>query len=143
MVINSVKKAQIKSQVKTLLFDEVFTFVLVKYSNYSHIFLVENIMELLKNIKINYYVIKLEESKQPIFCTIYSLRLIKFKILKIYIQINLANSFIWPSKSFIRALIFFNQKPDESLRVCIDYWSLNNFTIKIKYLLSCIEEFLN
>ena len=85
MVINSVKKAQIKDQVKTLLFDESFISVLVKYSNYSHIFLVENIMELLKNIKINYYVIKLEKSKQPIFCTIYSLRLIKFKILKIYI----------------------------------------------------------
>ena len=92
------KQAQIKAQSKVrfgvLLFDKAFIEVPTKYSNYSNVFLAENIIELLKNIKINKYAIKLEENKQPSFRPIYSLELVELKILKIYIKTNLFIGFI-------------------------------------------------
>ena len=78
----------------------------MEYSNYSNVFLVENIVKLLENNKMNKYTIKLEKDKQLLFSPIYSLGLVKLKILKTYIEINLANSFIWLSKSPIKAYIF-------------------------------------
>ena len=68
----------------------------------------KNIVKLLKNTKINEYIIKLKKGKQPIFGLIYILRLIKLKTLKTYIDINLVNDFIRPSKSLAGALILFN-----------------------------------
>lgn len=65
-------------------------------------------MKLPEYIKINDYVIKLKEVKQLLFNAIYSLSQIEFKILKIYIETNLANDFIRPFKSSTRALILFN-----------------------------------
>ena len=86
--------------------------------------------ELLKNTRINEHIIKLEEDKQLPFGPNYSLRLVELEILKIYIKINFANSFIWPFKSPAGAPLFFNRKPDKSFRLYIDNWSLNNITIK-------------
>ena len=65
-------------------------------------------MEFLEYIKINDYVIELKKSKQSLFGLIYSLRLIRLRILKIYIKINLVNDFIQLFKSLIGAFIFFN-----------------------------------
>ena len=81
---------------------------MVEYSNYSNIFLVENVAELQENTGMNEYAIKLEEDKQPSFGPIYSLGPVELKILKTYNEINLANGFIWLSKSPTRALIFFD-----------------------------------
>ena len=83
-----------QAQVRILLFDKAFTKVLVKYFDYSNIFLVENTAELLENTKINEYVIKLKKDKQPLFGSIYNLRPVKLETLKIYIKTNLAKSFI-------------------------------------------------
>ena len=69
----------------------------------------------------NEYIIELEEGKQPPFRSIYSLGPVELEILKTYIKTNLANGFIRPSKSPAGALILFDQKPDESLRFCMDY----------------------
>ena len=63
-------------------------------------------MELLENTKINEYAIKLEEDKQLLFGPIYNLGPIELEILKTYIKINLANSFIQPSRFPTRAPIF-------------------------------------
>ena len=68
----------------------------------------ENVVKLLKIFVINEYAIKLEEDKQPLFRSIYNLNLVELKTLKTYIKINLANSFIWPSKSLTRAFILFD-----------------------------------
>ena len=91
----------------------------------------------------NEYAIELEESKQPLFGPIYSLGLVELETLKTYIETNLGNGFIGPSKSLARALIFFDRKPDRSLRLCVDYQGLNNITIKNQYPLPLIEESLN
>ena len=91
----------------------------------------------------NEHVIKLKESKQPLFELIYSLEPVELETLKTYIETNLVNSFIWPSKSPARAPILFDRKPDRSFHLCVDYWSLNNLTIKNQYLLFLIDESLN
>ena len=68
----------------------------------------KNIVEFLKYIKINKYIIELKKDKQPFFKPIYSLKLIKLEILKIYIKIDLVNGFIQPFKSLANILILFN-----------------------------------
>lgn len=98
MAINSIRKAQIKvqtqAQVEVLLLDEALIAVLIKYSNYSNIFLAENIAKLLKYTRINNHIIELVKGKQLFFGPIYSLKLVELKTLKIYIETNLANGFI-------------------------------------------------
>ena len=69
----------------------------------------------------NKHAIKREKCKQTLFESIYNLELVELEILKIYIKTNLANSFIWSSKSPTEAPILFNKKLDGSLRLCIDY----------------------
>ena len=139
MPVHSKKQAQIGA----LLFDKAPIEILAKYFNYSNIFLVENAAELPENTGINEHAIKLEEDKQPSFGPIYSLGPVELETLKTYIKINLANSFIWPFKSPARASILFNRKPDKSFHLCMDYWDLNNITIKNQYLLLFIGELLD
>ena len=83
-----------QAQVGILLFDKALIKIPAEYSDYSNVFLVKNAVELPKNTKINKHAIKLEEDKQQSFGSIYSLGPIELKILKIYIKINLASSFI-------------------------------------------------
>ena len=54
----------------------------------------------------------------------------ELETLKTYIETNLANGFIRPSKSPAGAPILFVRKPDGSLRLCVDYRGPNNLTIK-------------
>lgn len=51
-------------------------------------------MILLKQIKLNEYTIKLEDSKQPPYWPIYNLELIKLEIRKMYIKVYLKTGFI-------------------------------------------------
>ena len=115
----------------------------MEYSDYSNVFLAEYAAELPKNTGMNKHAIELEEGKQPSFRPIYSLELVELGTLKTYIKTNLANSFIWPSKSSARASILFNRKPDRNLRLCIDYRGFNNLTMKNRYPLPLIGESLD
>ena len=147
IVVDPGRKAQIEAQsgaqIRVLLFDEAPTEIPAEYSNYSDVFLAENAAELPENTGMNKHAIKLEEGKQLPFRRIYSLGPVELEILKTYIETKLANSFIRPSKSPARAPILFDQKPDRSLRLCVDYWGLNNITIKNRYLLSLIGKLLD
>ena len=67
----------------------------------------------------------------------------ELEILKAYIETNLANKFIGPSKSPAGAPILFDQKSDGSLQLCVNYWDLNNLTIKNQYPLPLIGESLD
>ena len=91
----------------------------------------------------NKHAIKLEEGKQPLFGLIYSLGLVELETLKNYIETNFANGFIRPSKSPAGASIFFDRKPDISLRFCVDYRGVNNIIIKNRWPLPLIGESLN
>ena len=91
----------------------------------------------------NEHAIELEEGKQPSFGSIYNLGSVELKMLKTYIEINLANSFIRPSKSPTKAPILCDRKLDRSFRFCVGYRSLNNITIKNRYPLPLIGESLD
>ena len=103
----------------------------------------ENTAELPENTRMNEHAIELEEGKQPLFGPIYSLGPVELETLKTYIETNLANGFIQPSKSPAGVSILFDRKPNRSLRLCVDYQGLNNITIKNRYPLPLIGESLN
>ena len=78
----------------------------------------------------NDHAIKLEEGKQSSFSPIYNLKPVELETLKTYIKTNIATGFIRPFKSPTGAPILFNRSSDGSFRLCVDYWGLNNITIK-------------
>ena len=116
---------------------------MAKYSNYSDVFSAKYKAELPENTRINKHAIKLEEGKQLFFVPIYSLELVELETFKTYIKTNLANSFIRLFKSSAKAFILFDKKPDKSFHLYVDYWGLNNLTIKNQYPLSLINESLD
>ena len=67
----------------------------------------------------------------------------KLKSLKIYIETHLKTGFIWLSKFLVSIFIFFNWKPDGSLRLYVDYENLNNLTTKNQYPLPLIGKALD
>ncbi len=91
----------------------------------------------------NEYAIKLIEEKQLFYGSIHTLSLVELEILQAYIKTHLKTRFIWSSKSFADVPIFFNKKPDGSLCLCMDYWGLNNLTIKNRYPLPLIGKTLD
>ena len=99
MAMDSGRKAQNKAQVGALLFDEAPTKVPAEYSDYSNVFLAENAAELPENTGMNEHAIELEDGKQPPFGPIYSIGPVELETLKTYLETNLANGFIQPSKS--------------------------------------------
>ena len=99
--------------------------------------------EFSENIGINEHAIELEEGKHSPFGSIYSLGPVELETLKTYIKINLANSFIRPSKFLTGASTLFDRKPDGSPHLCVDYWDLNNITIKNRYPLLLIGKLLD
>ena len=117
--------------------------VLAKYLDFADVFSPDLASELSKYTKINNHAIELVKSQQPLYRPIYSLGPVKLEILKAYIETNLANGFIRPSKSPAGAPILFDRKSDGSLRLCVDYRGLNNLTIKNRYPLPLIGESLN
>uniref|UniRef100_A0A8C5MEV2 Gypsy retrotransposon integrase-like protein 1 n=1 Tax=Leptobrachium leishanense TaxID=445787 RepID=A0A8C5MEV2_9ANUR len=77
------------------------------------------------------------------FGRIYPLSGPELNVLKDYINENLHKGFIRPSTSPVGAPIFFVGKKDGGLRPCIDYRALNKITIKNKYPLPLITEFMD
>ena len=143
MPVHSKRQAQIEAQVRALLFNKAPIEVPAEYSDYNNVFSVEHAAEIPENTGMNEHVIELEEDKQPPFGPIYSLGPVELEILKTYIETNLANGFIWPSKSPAEAPILFDRKPNRSLHLCVDYWGLNNLTIKNQYPLPLIGKSLD
>ena len=130
-----------KTQIASLLTEEVK--ILDEYSDFTDVFSEEKALVLPERTELNEYTINLEDDKQLPYGPIYSLGQVELETLKTYIKIHLKTEFIWPSKSPISAFILFDKKPDGSLCLCVDYWSLNNFTIKNQYLLPLIGESLD
>ncbi len=60
-----------------------------------------------------------------------------------YLETHLITGFIRLSKSPAGAPIFFDKRPDGSLRLCVNYRGLNDLTIKNRYPLPLIGESLD
>ena len=132
-----------RPQVSGLIAKKTSTKVPAKYSNFADVFSPDLASELPKHTGINDHIIKLEDGQQPPYESIYSLRPVELKTLKAYIETNLANRLIRPSKSPASAPILFNRKSNGSLQLCVNFWNLNNLTIKNRYLLPLIRELFN
>ena len=100
-------------------------------------------MVLSERIDLNEHIINLEDGKQPPYGPIYSLGLVKLETLKIYIETHLKTRFIRFFKFPASALISFDKKLDNSLRLCVDYRGLNNLMTKNRYLFPLIGESLD
>ena len=123
--------------------DKAPTEIPSEYIDYADVFSPDLAMELPENTGINEHAIELVESKQPPYGPIYSLGPVELETLKAYIETLLKTRFIRPSKCLAVASILFDKKPNGSLRLCIDYRSLTNLTIKNRYPLPLIGESLD
>ena len=115
----------------------------IEYSDFANVFFPRLASKLPEYTKIIDHAIELVDDQQPPYGPIYSLRSIELETLKTNIETNLKNGFIRPSKSPAGAPIFFDKKPDGSLRLCVDYRGLNNLTIKNRYPLPLVGESLD
>ena len=131
------------AQIAALKQDKALTKVLSKYADYIDIFSFNLAIELPKNTGINKHAIKLQDDKQPPYRPIYSQEPIELKTLKIYIETHLKTGFIQLLKSPAGASILFDEKPDSNFWLCINYWDLNNLTIKNQYPLLLIGKALD
>jgi hypothetical protein len=86
--------------------------------------------------------IETEEGKDPPFGPLYPLSETELKVLRDYIDDNLARGWIRPSKSSAGAPILFAKKKDGSLRLCVDFRGLNRITVRNKYPIPLIDELL-
>ncbi len=123
--------------------DEAFSEVLSKYADFVDIFSSKLVIELLEYMGIHNHTIKLKDDWQPLYGLIYSFQAVKLETFKAYIKNNLANNFIRSFKFPAGTPIFFNKKPDDSLKLCMNYRGLNNLTIKNQYLLFLVGELLD
>jgi hypothetical protein len=87
--------------------------------------------------------IDLQEGTQPPFGPIYNLSQNELVALRDYLDEKFAKNFIRHSKSPASAPILFVKKKDGSLRICVDYCSLNKIIIKNQYPLPLNSGLLN
>src|SRR5258708_39053657 len=73
------------------------------------------------NLKIN-----LEEGPKPFHGPIYSLSPLELTALREFLEENVRNGFICPSKSLRGSLVLFVKKTDGSLCLCVDFSTLNS-----------------
>ena len=132
-----------KVQIAASMANKALTSILTKYSDFADVFSPELASELLEHIEIKDHAIKFVDDWEPPYGLIYNLRSVELETLKTYIEINLANSFMRLSKSPVKPPIFYDKKPNGSLQLCVDYWELNNLTIKKQYPLPLVEKSLN
>ena len=132
-----------RAQIAYLKADETLTKVPSKYADFADVFCSKLAVELLKYMRINDHTIELVDDQQPPYDLIYSLDSIELETLKTYIENNLPSSFIRLFKSPAKVPIFYDKKPDGSLKLCVDYQGLNNLTIKNWYPLLLVEESLD
>ena len=132
-----------KVQIATLIANKAPIIIPAEYSDFEDVFSKKSATVLPEHIEINTHAINLEENKQPSYGPIYSLGLMELETLKIYIKTNLANSFILYLKSPAGTLIMFDKKLNRTLQLYVNYWGLNNITIKNRYLFPPVSKSFN
>jgi hypothetical protein len=89
------------------------------------------------------FVIELKPGTSPIYKTHYRMATLELAELKEHIKELLEKGFIHPSSSPWGAPVIFVPKKDGTQRLCVDYRSLNEVTIKNKYPLPRIDDLFN
>ena len=114
-----------------------------KYSDFTDVFSEKSPNVLPERTGANDHATELKEGKQSPYGPIYSLGPVELETQKTYIKTNVANGFIWVSKSPPGASILFVYKPDGSFCLCVNYREFYNPTIKNWYPLPLISESLD
>ena len=99
-----------RPQIAGLIVEKALTKVSTKYSDFADVFSPALASKFPKHIGINDHAIKLINGQQPLYGPIYSLGPVELETLKAYIETNLANGFIRPSKSSAGTFILFDRK---------------------------------
>src|SRR5258707_9105995 len=87
--------------------------------------------------------INLEEGTKPFHGPIYLLLPPELTVLREFLEENIQNGFICPSKSLWGSPVLFVKKKDGSLCLCVDFCTLNRVTEKDCYPLPLIPDLLN
>ena len=87
--------------------------------------------------------IETEDKFTPKWGPLYNLSTEEMKLLKDYIEENLAKGFIRPSSSPCGAPVLFVPKKNGKLRLCVDYRALNSVTTKDRYPLPLIDNLID
>ena len=77
--------------------------------------------------------IKFVQGKEPTYGPLYGISQDELRVLKKFLDENLAKGFIRPSNSPYTSLILFARKPNGGLRLYVDYRALNAITVKNRY----------
>ena len=113
-----------------------------KYSDFSDVFDKAQ-ADILPQHSQHNLAIELEADKQPPFGPIYDLSRPELDVLCEYINEMLAKGFITSFKPLLRAPVFFIDKKNGGLRLCIDYRGLNAITKKNKHPLLLVRTLLD
>jgi len=89
------------------------------------------------------HAIDLEPGYKLRYGRIYNLSEFEWKMLKAYIETNLASGFIQPSSSPAAVPIMFATNKDGGLRLCVNYRALNLGMVKNRYPIPLISELLD
>jgi hypothetical protein len=87
--------------------------------------------------------INIDEDALPPLGPIYSLSATELEALRNFIDENIKIGFIRPSRSPMGAPVLFVKKKDGSLRLCVDYRSLNKISRKDRYPIPLINDLLD
>lgn len=114
-----------------------------QYSEYSDVFSKTDSNILPPHRAYDHKIILEGEGEKALkYSPLYKMSLEELESVKIWITENLNKGFIEPSQSPFAAPILFVRKADGSLRLCIDFRTLNSLTRKDRYPLPLIDETL-
>jgi len=117
-------------------------FIPAVYSEFFDVFSKPNAETLAPHYSID-HAIALEPGFKLPCGRIYTLLEFELRMLKAYIETNLAKGFNQRSSSGVAAPILLAKKQDGGLWLCVEYWALNVGTIKIRYPLPLILKMLD
>lgn len=146
MMIHSFQLTQIlleTIQLAALQQNKARTKIHTEQVDYVDVFSPDLAIELLKNMSINEYAIKLIDKKQLPYRPIYTLSLVELETLKTYIKTHPNTRFIRLSKFSADTPILFDKKSDNSFHLYVDYRDLNKLTIKNQYFFPLIGKSLD
>ena len=114
-----------------------------KYQDFQKLFKLKKDENFLPLHQLWDHKIKLEESKQPGKHAIYLLSDFKLETFRKYLNKYLRCGLIQESQLPARYLVLFALKPGKRLRICVDYWQLNNITVKNNYSIPLMKKLMN
>ena len=131
-----------KVELKTTELELAMQLVPSEYHEYLSVFSEEEARTLPPRRYVDHAIPIVKGGKLP-FGRIYLMSDQDLKELKQWIEDNLSKSFIYTSTLSAASLFIIVRKSGSSPRVYVDYWVLNDITVKDKHLLPRIEESLN